>query len=123
MVDLTEWQRGWVFAHAPDFLLKSIQGTALLPQPGDYQSTTTAVRAKEFALTDLSRRLTATLDGKPLQLSEVDQVSKDASAILSIPNAALAPLFAADALKVVTVTLDVAVTRKHFLGSHTNTHP
>jgi hypothetical protein len=120
VVDLTAWQSGWVFAHTPNFFVQSIRGTGFLPQPGDYHITVTAYGFGESS--DSSAEITGTLNGAPVQFSEVDQTSQRGKAIIAIPNAAIAPLFSSDKLTVATLTLNVKLSRKKFLHTQINNY-
>ncbi|GEM_PF-6033918 len=111
-VDLTNILRGVVFVHAPDFLVQAIKGTALLPQKDDYHITVTAVGFGQTS--DSMAEITASLNGNPIKLGEVDQVSEAGNAILSIPNGTILRLFAPDSLKFADLALNVNIKRKHW---------
>jgi len=120
MVDLTAWESGWVFAHTPDFFVQSIRGTALLPQPGDYHITVTAYG---FGTSSDSRAdISGTINGNAVQFSEIDQTSQRGQAILAVPNATLAPLFASNKLITVELMLKVKLSRKKFLHTSVNNY-
>jgi hypothetical protein len=122
VVDLTSWESGWIFAHTPDFFVQSIRGTALLPQPGDFHVTVTALGFGESS--DSKADITATLNGNPVKFSEIDQVSQRGKAVLAIPNGVITPLFAPDQLKTITLNLNVQLTRKRWLFGHrVNNYP
>lgn len=118
IVDLTQWESNIPFVHRPDFFVQTIKNTAFLPQPGDYHMTIIAYGLGPFN-SDSKNVVTATLEGKPIALSEVDQ-TQSGVAVISIPNAALSGYFGQDSLKVVTLGLSVKLSRRHFLGWHSN---
>ena len=112
IVDITQWKSGIPFTHTPDFFVQTIDNTATLPEPGDYHIT---VIGYGFGISDESKAVvTAQLNGQPVSLSEVDQ-SKSGTAIIAIPHDSLAPLFNLTKLNIVTLTLNVTISRKHFI--------
>jgi hypothetical protein len=117
IVDITQWKSGIPFTETPDFFIQTIHNTAFLPQPGDYHITLVGYGFGEVA--DLRTTITAQLEGHPVALSEVDQTTNYGTAIIAIPNASLQPLFRPTGLNIVTLSLSVTVSRKHFLTGST----
>ena len=120
VVDLTSWEHNWIFAHTPDFFVQSIRGTALLPQPGDYQVSLIALGLGEAS--DSKAEITATLNDKAFQFASVDQTSQRGQAILTLPNAAIAPLFAPDKLALANLKITVKLSRKKIFGWKTHSY-
>ncbi|HKV92348.1 MAG TPA: hypothetical protein VJW20_07350 [Candidatus Angelobacter sp.] len=123
VVDLTEWESGWIFAHTPDFFVQSIKGTALLPQAGNYHITVTAYGFGQSS--DSKAEITGSVDGKPVKFADVDQTSERGNAIIGLPNDTFSSMFSKDSLKIVTLDLNVTISRKHFFGwkSHSYQFP
>lgn len=120
VIDLTSWEHAWIFAHTPDFYVQAIKGTGLLPSAGDYHLTVAAYGFEQSS--DTKATLSATLNNAPVTLSEIDFTTERGNAILSIPNAALAPLFSPTDMKLANLSLHVTISRKHLFGWKSNSY-
>lgn len=119
-IDLTRFESGIPFTHTPDFYVKRISNTGMLPQPGNYHVVVTAYGLG--IANDTKADITGTLDGKPLIFREVDQTTAG-KAILEIPNQVLAPYFSSTKLAVVKMELTVVVSRKGLFGWKGHSYP
>lgn len=120
VVDLTNWESHWLITKTPDFFVQSIRGTALLPEPGDYHITVTALGLGVSSESKAS--ITASIDGRPIVLSDIDQTKQSGVAIIALPNASISPLFDQKVLVVKTLKLTVVLTRRHWYGSRTHSY-
>lgn len=112
VIDLANLERAVWFTHVPDFFVQSIKNTAFVPQPGDFHIVVTALG---FGISAESKAdIAATLNGNPITLTEVDQ-SQNGQAVLGLPNAVISPLFG-DKMRVITLSLNLKLSRRHFFG-------
>jgi hypothetical protein len=101
--------------------VQSIRGTALLPQPGDYQVILTA---EGLGYVDgVTPEITATLNGADVKFTEINQTQQKGQAVLLIPNSVIAPLFAPNALRVISLNLTVTITKKEFFHKSSKSYP